>query len=531
MSKSRGALLNMTELMRLYDRSKPTIERHLAGLRKAGTPAYSEKVPERHSKGGVLVSYYDPATLGWEVPRGCLHQILGDGDSPLSPSPVSITSSCLHQLPKITTSAEETGSQAPLTPKLSPSQNMMVTAPGFDPATILLTQHGEVASGVYADTDGALDKHRELLPVLQTPAGTTLRSQAIEQAARQRGVSTRTVRREVEKVERRGLDGLKKHRRADAGSFRLPLQTLQIIVSALVSNSPTTSVAFIHRTLVRAVPDAMVLPRRTGREVTVTAVTVGRVKKMMLDHPTLRLLFANADDRKEFLRSYTGQVVALHANEMWQLDMTRCDVEVVDPETGRIYRPRVQAVIDVYSGCIMGIAFSESEDQAQADLALMRAIMRKSGPLAEHYPLFGIPKRLYIDNGKTYSSEHFHRIAAGLGIEVVHSLPRVSHTRGAVERFFGTLHNLERAMTGYVGQNAVDRSSEELKKLRVATQRWLDTGVDPGPGKRHQTIQEYQNAVLAWLVVEYNQWMVDGQTRLEHFRETAPDSTLLELDP
>jgi putative transposase len=312
--------------------------------------------------------------------------------------------------------------------------------------------------------------------------------------------------------------------------MRLPLDTLQLVVSALVSNPPTTSTAFVHRTLVRAVPDAMTLTRRTGRDVTVTAATVGRVKRMMLDHPVLRLLFANADDRKEFLRSYTGQVVALHANDLWQMDMTRCDVEVVDVETGRIYRPRIQAVIDVYSGCIMGVAFGEGEDQTQADLVLMRSLMRKTGPLAERYPLFGLPRRLYIDNGKTYSSEHFHRIAAGLGIDMVHSLPRVSHTRGAIERFFGTLHGLERAMTGYVGQNAADRSSEELKRLRVVTQRWLDTGVDPGPGRRHQTIQEYQNSVLAWLIVEYHQWTVDGKTRLEHFRETAPASTLLEFD-
>ncbi|ANC72935.1 DDE-type integrase/transposase/recombinase [Deinococcus radiodurans] len=530
MSKSRGALLSMTELMRLYDKSKPTIERQLAKLRKTGTPAYTEKVSERHSKGGVLVTYYDPTTLGWEVPSSCLHQILGDGDSPLSPSPVSITTSSLHQLPKLSAQTVESVSSDGDVADLSPSQNMMVTAPGFDPAAILLTQHGDLSGGTYTDTGDALEKHRELLPVLQTPVGSAARSQAIEQLAQQRGVSTRTIRREVEKVERRGLDGLKRHKRADAGSFRLPLETLQLVVSALVSNPPTTSVAFIHRTLIRAVPDAMTLPRGNGRTITVTAVTVGRVKRMMLDHPVMRLLFANADDRKEFLRSYTGQVVALHANEMWQLDMTRCDVEVVDPETGRIYRPRVQAVIDVYSGCIMGIAFSESEDQTQADLALMRALMRKSGPLADRYPLFGLPKRLYIDNGKTYSSEHFHRIAAGLGIEIIHSLPRVSHTRGAVERFFGTLHGLERAMVGYVGQNAVDRSSEELKKLRVATQRWLDTGVDPGPGKRHQTIHEYQNSVLAWLIVEYHQRLVDGKTRLEHFRETAPESSLLELD-
>lgn len=112
MSKSRGALLSMTELMRLYDKSKPTIERQLAKLRKAGTPAYTEKVPERHSKGGVLVTYYDPTTLGWEVPSSCLHQILGEGDSPLSPSPVSITTSSLHQLPKVAAQASEISATA-----------------------------------------------------------------------------------------------------------------------------------------------------------------------------------------------------------------------------------------------------------------------------------------------------------------------------------------------------------------------------------------------------------------------------------
>lgn len=530
MSKQRGLLLKLVELELFFGKSRRTIERRLSDLRKTGRPVYQEAVAEAHGKGGARVPYYDPAGFGWEVPQSSLRQFLNDGDSHLSPPPVSATQSSLRQLVEMPTETSVLPNSTTESIDLFPPIDLAVTDPSFDPAVILLSQHGEIVGGTYTDTGDALAKHRDLLPVLQTPVGSATRAKAIQQLASQRGVSTRTIRREVEKVEKRGLEGLKKHKRADAGSFRLPLETLQLVVSALVSNPPTTSVAFVHRTLVRAVPDAMTLPRGNGRSITVTAVTVGRVKKMMLDHPVMRLLFANADDRKEFLRSYTGQVVALYANEMWQLDMTRCDIEVVDPETGRIYRPRVQAVIDVYSGCIMGIAFSESEDQTQADLALMRAVMRKSGPLADRYPLFGLPKRLYIDNGKTYSSEHFHRIANGLGIDVVHSLPRVSHTRGAIERFFGTLHGLERTMVGYVGQNAKDRSSEELKKLRVATQRWLETGKDPGPSQRHQTIQEYQNSVLAWLIVEYHQWMVDGMTRLEHFRTTAPASSLLEID-
>ncbi|OWL96557.1 hypothetical protein CBQ26_09270 [Deinococcus indicus] len=534
----RGMLLNLTELMRVFGKSKPTIERQLANLRKAGTPAFREDVIQRHDTGATKTAFYDPATLGWELPQGTLHQFEGDGACSHAPSPRTITRSTPHQLALTSSEPVSADTSAPEPIEHAPSQIVMERESHMhglhiqmDPALVLLEYPANQPSGHYrVSTVDVLDRHRELLPVLSTPAGSKTRSDAIDQLAQARGVSTRTIRREVERVERGGLDGLKRHRRADAGSFRIPLETLQLVVSALVSNPPTTSTAFIHRTLVRAVPDAMTLPRGNGREITVTAATVGRVKKMMLEHPTLRLLFANADDRKEFLRSYTGQVIANHANDMWQLDMTRCDVEVVNPETGRIYRPRVQAVIDVYSGCIMGIAFSESEDQTQADLVLMRSLLRKSGPLAAQYPLFGLPRRLYIDNGKTYSSEHFHRIAAGLGIDLVHSIPRVSHTRGAIERFFGTLHQLERAMVGYVGQNAADRSSEELRKLRTATERWINGGRDPGPQHRLQTIQEYQQSVLAWLIVEYHQKRVDGLTRLEHFQQSAPGSTLLEFD-
>ena len=538
MSK-RGMLLNLTELMRVFGKSKPTLERHLAALRKAGQPAYREDVILRHGTGATKTAFYDPATLGWELPQGTLHQFLSDGACDHAPSPRTITRSTPHQLLSAPTDTAIPALPAPGGESHAPSLNLMEREPHMhplhmqlDPAQVLLDHPAEQAAGHYREsTVDVLEKHRELLPILSTPAGSAARAAAIEQLATERRVSTRTIRREVERVEMRGLDGLKRHKRADAGSFRLPLETMQLIVSALVSNPPTTSTAFVHRTLVRAVPDAMTLPRGNGREVTVTAATVGRVKAMMLEHPTLRLLFANADDRKEFLRSYTGQVIANHANDMWQMDMTRCDVEVLDPETGRIYRPRIQAVIDVYSGCIMGVAFSESEDQTQADLVLMRSLSRKQGPLAESYPLFGLPRRLYIDNGKTYSSEHFHRITAELGIDLVHSIPRVSHTRGAIERFFGTLHQLERTMPGYVGQNAADRSSEELKKLRAATERWMQTGRDPGPQQRHQTIQEYQQSVLAWLIVEYHQKRVDGLTRLEHFQQTAPGSTLLEFDP
>jgi len=48
----------------------------------------------------------------------------------------------------------------------------------------------------------------------------------------------------------------------------------------------------------------------------------------------------------------------------------------------------------------------------------------------------GIPIRLYVDNGKVYRSQQLLRIAASLGILIVHSPPYQPEGRGKIERFF-----------------------------------------------------------------------------------------------
>lgn len=259
-------------------------------------------------------------------------------------------------------------------------------------------------------------------------------------------------------------------------------------------------------------------------DLNVSEASVRRIRNRLREDPRTRLMFADADARKEHLRTYAGEVYAAHANELWQLDMTRCDLIVCDPESGHFFRPRIHAVIDVYSGCIPGFVFSEREDQSQTDMALFCALVQKPAPFTDAWPVFGTPKRLYMDNGKTYTSEHTHRYLAELGVEVVHSLPRVSHTRGKVERVFGTVHGFTKTCPGYVGSNAKERSTEELKRLTKNTKKWLERGGanDPGWGNRLLTLAEYRDRFLAWLFIGYHDAVVGDKSRLEHFTETVP---------
>jgi putative transposase len=339
----------------------------------------------------------------------------------------------------------------------------------------------------------------------------------------------RTVRRWLDQLTETKAVGRKT--REDKGNFRIHPHTYSLVIHTLISNPPTTSINMIHRTLLRAAPAAMNY-EDDGIIQPISSMTVRRIKQQLLNDPFQSLLFSDADHRREYIRTYSGEVISGHANDLWELDMTRCDIEVFWPEQNKVARPRVHACIDIYSGCIPGIVFSLDEDQTQTDLLIMRSIMPKAGPFAEKYPVWGIPQRLYWDNGKTYVSAHSERYLKGLNIESIHSLPKTSHTRGGIERFFGTLHNFERSLIGYVGMNAQDKSTEELKRLRNNTLNWVERGFtfDPGPYDRLMTITEYQNAVLAWLVGEYHAWQVDGSSRLEHFVSTAPENSRLQLD-
>lgn len=49
---------------------------------------------------------------------------------------------------------------------------------------------------------------------------------------------------------------------------------------------------------------------------------------------------------------------------------------------------------------------------------------------------YGIPSRLYCDNGAIYSGQHLDRIAGELGFQLIHSRPGRPQGRGKVEKYF-----------------------------------------------------------------------------------------------
>ena len=110
----------------------------------------------------------------------------------------------------------------------------------------------------------------------------------------------------------------------------------------------------------------------------------------------------------------------------------------------------------------------------------------------------GLPVRLYVDNAKVYRSPQLARIAASLGILIVHTPPYQPQGRGKIERYFRSvreqfLANLDRKQT---------LSLEELNDRLWA---WIDNVYH---GSEHSALGA--TPLLRW------------QRDIEHIRQLPP---------
>jgi transposase InsO family protein len=86
------------------------------------------------------------------------------------------------------------------------------------------------------------------------------------------------------------------------------------------------------------------------------------------------------------------------------------------------------AIIDDFSRVIVGARFGFRETTLFVENVFKDTIIR-----------FGVPDRLYVDNGSAFSSQYLSRVCANLNVGLVHSKPYDSPSRGKIERFFRTV--------------------------------------------------------------------------------------------
>jgi transposase InsO family protein len=235
---------------------------------------------------------------------------------------------------------------------------------------------------------------------------------------------------------RNGLEGLTPQPRQDRGQARVVDSQTAALIERLKRENP-------HRTgtsLLRQLASSQ------GQEQpTLSASTLYR---FLRQHglTTQQLLSEPTTARKKFEAQF--------ANQIWQSDML-FGPWVERPGGGK-RQVFLQATLDDASRLIPHAQFYPDQGLDSFLDCLRQAIAAR-----------GIPVRLYMDNAKIYRSPQLARIAASIGILIVHTPPYQPEGRGKIERFFRSVR--EQFLADFE-----PRTLLTLEQLNERLGQWID---------------------------------------------------------
>lgn len=137
-------------------------------------------------------------------------------------------------------------------------------------------------------------------------------------------------------------------------------------------------------------------------------------------------------------------------NDLWQSDALHGPQ--VEHE-GRRKKTYLLAIIDDHSRLAPHGQFYYSEGIESYLDCLRQALLKR-----------GLPRKLYVDNGSAFRSNHLEQVTASLGIALSHSEAGVPQGRGKIERYFRTVRE------NFLAAN----KSKTLAELNEAYWEWLD---------------------------------------------------------
>ncbi|MCY1208174.1 Integrase core domain protein [compost metagenome] len=149
--------------------------------------------------------------------------------------------------------------------------------------------------------------------------------------------------------------------------------------------------------------------------------------------------------------------------DVYTADGHKFDAEVINPRTGKPYRPETTTVLDVHTRRALGYSISEAESTVGVLDALRDAIQRGG--------MFAV---FYVDNGSGFANDTVREVVDRLGGTMTHALPYNSQARGLMERAHQSIWvNAAKKLPSYIGADmdkhagtAVHRISR--KQLREA---------------------------------------------------------------
>ena len=201
-----------------------------------------------------------------------------------------------------------------------------------------------------------------------------------------------------------GIDALMPQERSDKGSTRALPDTAIEEIYRLKETFPRLNSTQIHRHLV----EEAFIP---------ATVSVCAVQRFVKKHDLKAARNLNMRDRKAFEEDAFGK--------MWQADT--CYLPYIT-ENGQRRRVYCIMIIDDHSRFLVGGGLFYNDTAYNFQKVLKDAV-------AAH----GIPAKLYVDNGCSYSNEQLSLICGSIGTVLLHTKVRDGASKAKIERQFRTL--------------------------------------------------------------------------------------------
>ena len=194
----------------------------------------------------------------------------------------------------------------------------------------------------------------------------------------------------------------------------------------------------------------------------------------------------------------------LFPGDVYTADGHKFDAEVVNPSTGKPYRPEITTVIDVATRRVVGISISEAESTIAVLDALTDAVREC---------MFAI---FYVDNGSGFANDTVREVVDRLGGTMTHSLPYNSQARGLSERGHQTIWvRAAKKLTSYIGADMDKHAGTRMHRVSRKELR------ESGKTRILPTFSEFMSGA-EFEIAAYNETPHRG---LERFRD--PETGLM----
>lgn len=140
--------------------------------------------------------------------------------------------------------------------------------------------------------------------------------------------------------------------------------------------------------------------------------------------------------------------------DVYTADGHKFDAEVINPITGKPYRPEITTVLDVATRRVVGVSVGEAES-AIGVLDALRDAIREC--------MFSI---FYVDNGAGFTNTAVREVVDRLGGTITHSLPYNSQARGLSERGHQTIWvRAAKKLTSYIGSDMDKHAGTKVHRI------------------------------------------------------------------